>query len=115
MQGVPADGSRTYPGLFFTWKRLTGKGMGVHMDIQLFDNFEDDGQLSMFDMGEDIENLQTLAVEEAPAQEELPASGSAGIRIQKCSSCGKLLSVKEEDGCYVSSCNACGVKYLQKM
>lgn len=89
--------------------------MRGYMDIQLFDNFEDDGQLSMFDMGEDIENLQTLAVEEAPAQEELPASGSAGVRIQKCSSCGKLLFVKEEDGCYVSLCNACGVKYLQKM
>ena len=29
------------------------------MDIGLFDNYEDDGQLSMFDMGEDIEKLQT--------------------------------------------------------
>lgn len=84
------------------------------MDMQLFDNFED-GQLSMFDMGEDIENLQT-PVEEAPAAEEaLPASGSAGIRIQRCSCCGKMLFVKEEEGCCSAFCNACGVSYLQKI
>lgn len=85
------------------------------MDIQLFDNYEDDGQLSMFDMGEDIENLQTPAVEEPSAGEALPASGSAGIRIQKCSSCGKLLFVREENGCYTSACNACGIGYMQRM
>lgn len=85
------------------------------MDIQLFDNFEDDGQLSMFDMGEDIENLQTPAMEDNSVREELPASGSAGIRIQKCSSCGKLLFVREENSCYVSACNACGISYIQKM
>lgn len=84
------------------------------MDIGLFDNFEDDGQLSMFDMGEDIEKLQTPVAEEASVQEELPASGSAGIRIQKCSSCGKLLFVREENVCYVSACNACGISYVQK-
>lgn len=85
------------------------------MDIQLFDNFEDDGQLSMFDMGEDIENLQIPVAEATPAAEELPTSGSAGIRIQKCSSCGKMLFVREDNGCYVSACNACGIRYLQKM
>ena len=84
------------------------------MDIGLFDNYEDDGQLSMFDMGEDIEKLQTPVAEEASAQEELPASRSAGIRIQKCSSCGKLLFVREENECYVSACNACGISYVQK-
>lgn len=85
------------------------------MDIQLFDNYEDDGQLSMFDMAEDIEMLQGSAEEAAQTDEALPASGSAGIRIQKCSSCGKLLFVKEEKECYTSACNACGIRYLQKI
>ena len=59
--------------------------------------------------------LQT-PVEEAPAAEEvLPASGSAGIRIQRCSCCGKVLFVKEEEGCLSAFCNACGVSYMQKI
>lgn len=85
------------------------------MGVQLFDNYEDDGQLSMFDLGEDIEKLQTPLEESSSEEKELPASGSAGIRIQKCSSCGKLLFVREEEGCYHSACNACGIRYVQKM
>lgn len=84
------------------------------MDMQYFDNYED-GQLSMFDMGEDIENLQMSAEDTPAAGKALPASGSAGIRIQRCSCCGKVLFVKEEEGCYSASCNACGVGYMQKM
>ena len=88
--------------------------MEVRIDMDFFDNFED-GQLSMFDMAESLENLQTPAEEKVSDAEPLPASGSAGIRIRNCSSCGKLLFVKEEDGCYVSACNACGIHYIQKM
>ncbi len=90
------------------------------MGIQLFDNYEDDGQLSMFDLGEDIENLRPSEPkemqEEMPGSgEQLPASGSAGIRIQNCSSCGKMLSVREEGGFYTAVCNVCRIKYRQKM
>ena len=88
--------------------------MEVRIDMDFYDNFED-GQLSMFDMAESLENLQTPAEDRTSGAEPLPASGSAGIRIRNCSSCGKLLFVKEEDGCYVSACNACGIHYLQKM
>lgn len=84
------------------------------MDMQLFDNFED-GQLSMFDLGEDIENLQRPVEETTAAQEDLPASGSAGIRIRRCSCCGRLLYVKEEAGFCSAFCNACGVSYMQKI
>lgn len=83
--------------------------------MQLFDNYEDDGQLSMFDMAEDIERLQASLESGRQTEESLPASGSAGIRIQKCGSCGKLLFVKEENECYTSACNACGIRYMQKM
>lgn len=85
------------------------------MDIQLFDNYEDDGQLSMFDMAEDIERLQTPTDGGLLTDETLPASGSAGIRIQRCSSCGKLLFVKEENEYYTAACNACGIHYVQKV
>lgn len=84
------------------------------MDIQLFDNYEDDGQLSMFDMAEDIENLQAPMDGGPETEETLPASGSAGIRIQRCSSCGKLLFVREENEYYTAACNACGIRYVQK-
>ena len=85
------------------------------MDIQVYDNFEDDGQLSMFRMEESLEELQRPAAYKEQAEEPLPASGSAGVRVGRCSTCGKMLHVKEEDGCYVSSCNACGISYIQKM
>lgn len=137
------------------------------MDIGLFDNYEDDGQLSLFGLGEDVEDLwETYSGEkrgtepsqepgdtgnagnaestaepestEKPesteesenagetrstgetrssgeAQDQLPSSGSAGIRIQRCSCCGKLLFVREEENCYLAACNACSVSYMQKM
>lgn len=130
------------------------------MDIQIFDNFEEDGQLTLFGLEEDYEELRTYAkktephdgkkasgkqavkesaagkqtAEESPSGEQVtaePALGvqmsaeqpvgqqssdhdSIGIRIRRCSSCGKLLFVKEEDGSYSSACNACGIQYLQK-
>lgn len=75
------------------------------MDIQLFDNYEDDGQLSMFG----AENPA-----EEPAPEESVQEGQTDIRIRHCSSCGKLLFVREQsDGCS-SECNNCGIKYFQK-
>lgn len=116
------------------------------MDIRIFDNFEDDGQLTLFGLEEDFEELQ-MPVEEpaevisgkiaaekpvpgkkavgelpfeelssgAPVSEERSSGqNGAGIRIRSCSSCGKLLFVKEEDGGYVSACNACGIQYVQK-
>lgn len=143
------------------------------MDIGLFDNFEDDGQLSLFGLGEDVEDLWETysgekrstgssqdpgetgnagkiestaepesAVEpesteklestaepksaEKPesagelrnsgeAQDQFPSSGSVGIRIRRCSCCGKLLFVREEENCYLAACNACSVSYMQKM
>lgn len=115
------------------------------MDIQLFDNFEDDGQLSMFDLGEDLENLQSLEEDfEADYESEGQAKGTdksgqtapsdktqtdkadtktaaagygviSGIRVSKCGSCGKILFVKEEEGNYISFCNNCGISYAQKM
>ncbi len=85
------------------------------MDMQLYDNYEDDGQLSMFDMGEDVDGMKASASESVSAKAEMPSSGSAGVRIRRCSSCGKLLYVKEENGCYNSACNACGIRYMQRI
>lgn len=93
------------------------------MDIQLFDNFEDDGQLSMFDMAEDLEELSNSVMEESGPQDDAPKgaagakTGTAGgeIRIRKCSTCGKILYVKEEGTCYSSFCNTCGIHYSQKI
>ncbi|MCM1056056.1 MAG: hypothetical protein NC517_00390 [Firmicutes bacterium] len=122
------------------------------MDIRIFDNFDEDGQLTLFGLEEDLEELQMHAEEpeersaepaaEKPRQRtplsdagedsrqsmdnkpsmqkesnsgELPSDqAGAGIRIRSCSSCGKLLFVREEDGGYVSVCNACGVQYIQR-
>lgn len=67
------------------------------MDVQIFDNYEDDGQLSLFE-----------------TEEERQESGGADIRIGRCSGCGKLLFVREESAGYLSECNNCGIKYLQK-
>lgn len=143
------------------------------MDIGLFDNYEDDGQLSLFGLGEDVEDLwETYSGEKrgtepsqepgdtgnaekiestaepesteklestaepksteklegtekfessgeirgsGEAQDQLPSSGSAGIRIRRCSCCGKLLFVREEENCYLAACNACSVSYMQKI
>ena len=128
------------------------------MDIQIFDNFDEDGQLTLFGLEEDYEELRTSvrATAKDTASESMPvrtaqgkptagagelrskqpqsketvsgeflsaemlsgeqATGQtgAGIRIRSCSSCGKLLFVREEDGSYVSACNACGIQYIQK-
>ena len=128
------------------------------MDIGIFDNFEDDGQLTLFGLEEDYEELQMsvreseketaseagsgrseqgksaagigelrgkqpqskasvsgefLSAETIPG-EQPSGQDSIGIRIRRCSSCGKLLFVKEEGSGYVSACNACGIKYIQK-
>lgn len=71
------------------------------MNMRLYDNYEEDGQLSMF--------------EEEPAEQQKkpePESGSE-IRILRCSSCGKLLFVREEKEAFVSECNNCGIRYSQ--
>lgn len=151
------------------------------MDIGVFDNFEEDGQLTLFGIEEELEDLQKSARERAAragkrqAQEEQPAQKTVsgrrpaeeaqeaaageteeaaseerptqetqeaaaeqsaqgrpekqtpeeksagqqsfgqtdGIRIRTCSSCGKLLFVKEENGVCHSACNACGIQYMQ--
>ena len=75
------------------------------MGIKLYDNYEEDGQLSMFG-GEEQEG--------APAgREDGPESGT-DIRIRNCSSCGKLLFVREEGNAFFSECNNCGIRYCQK-
>lgn len=73
------------------------------MNIRLYDNYEEDGQLSMF--------VEPEAVEEPKKPE--PES-SPEIRIQRCSSCGKLLFVREEKEAFLSECNNCGIRYSQK-
>lgn len=90
------------------------------MDIGWYDNYEEDGQLSLFSAGEDMEDLRETVKEkdnqpEDSREERLPASGSAGIRIQRCSSCGKLLCVKKDEDCYRAVCNTCNIQYLQKI
>lgn len=84
------------------------------MGIRLFDNEEEDGQLSMFDLEEDAEKLQTASAEALSEEKELPASGSAGIRISRCGSCGKLLFVRQEGGSWHAVCSACNISYTQK-
>lgn len=94
------------------------------MDIQIFDDFEDGGQLTLFGLEEDYEELRTSVGEtvKEPTEKETavkePMRGKTaadlGIRIRSCSSCGKLLFVREEDGGYVSACNACGIQYIQR-
>lgn len=74
------------------------------MDIKLFDNYEDDGQLSLFGAQEQTEGF--------PEQTE--AESGTDIRIRSCSSCGKLLFVREEGNAFFSECNNCGIRYCQK-
>ena len=75
------------------------------MDINLFDNFEDDGQLSMFGVEEQAERS---------AEQEPETESGMGIRIKSCSSCGKLLFVREESDAFFAECNNCGIRYCQK-
>ena len=149
------------------------------MDIGIFDNFDDDGQLTLFGLEEDFGELPESLGQPEPEGDEVheeagetfekpeskkvsdhgEAQGAferpelkkaalreetqgvlddaetgkqsvrkggseysgeilegqgTGIRIRRCSCCGKLLFVREEDGGYYSSCNACGIQYVQK-
>lgn len=75
------------------------------MGIELFDNYEDDGQLSMFGVEEQADEFPERVPE---------AESGTGIRIRSCSSCGKLLFVREEEKAFFSECNNCGIRYCQK-
>lgn len=86
------------------------------MDIQLYDNIEDDGQLSLFGInGQGIDEPEPkepqLRQPEGEAQEP---EAACNVRISCCSSCGKLLFVREEGDAFLSECNNCGVRYCQK-
>ncbi len=112
------------------------------MGIRLFDNYEDDGQLSLFGLDGSEWDFEEMADEKkeeegspdtkkaadetsgrerpgkSPARmeqprESLPESGPE-IRIKSCGSCGKLLFVREEEGGYTAACNNCGISYFQK-
>ncbi len=77
----------------------------IYMGIKLYDNYEEDGQLSMFEAQEQTDGLT----------EREPETGSGtDIRIRSCSSCGKLLAVREEGNAFFSECNNCGIRYCQK-
>lgn len=80
--------------------------------MDFYDN-DGDGQLSMFDMAESLEDLQKPAESETGIHGQTVAAEGVGIRIRSCSSCGKLLYVREENGRYRAVCNACGITYLQ--
>ena len=75
------------------------------MGIKLYDNYEEDGQLSMFGAQEQ---------EEGSAERQPETEGGTDIRIRSCSSCGKLLFVREEGNAFFAECNNCGIRYCQK-
>lgn len=131
--------------------------------MQLFDNYEEDGQLSLFsadyddwdddweEMSEETESEETSEKQEserlekaegdtgakaAKAKESTSKTLSIGaavdtyekavaglemtgagpsVRVKYCTSCGKLLFVKEETAGFHSECNNCGIKYFQKL
>lgn len=101
------------------------------MDIRLYDNYEEDGQLSLFgfddadyemevqplpDMAEETAKKKTAVQRDAAVNTGLHlAPGGSGIRIRKCATCGKHLFVSEVSGGYASSCNNCGIEYFQKV
>ena len=94
------------------------------MDIQLFDNYEDDGQLSLFRYDDSEIDMEYKPEAEKPVAKKAEAEGTAdvhaapgglSVRIKRCSSCGKLLFVREEAGGYAASCNNCGIDYFQKV
>lgn len=78
------------------------------MGIKVYDNYEDDGQLSMFD----AEGQEEEFPERSEQKQEVERG--ADIRIRNCSSCGKLLFVREENDAFFSACNNCGISYCQK-
>ena len=113
------------------------------MDVRLYDNYEDDGQLSLFGMedmegtsmedvegtsmedveststedveGTSMKNMESISTEAAGEASGKPLpEGGIGVRIGHCSSCGKLLAVKEEADGYYSRCNNCNIRYFQK-
>lgn len=123
------------------------------MDIRLFDNYEEDGQLSLFGFDEMEEEMPDGAAAwddagtdgaatgesietDGAAREDAGTDGTAapgaaaqktsagarqrieesaaGVRIQRCSSCGKLLYVREEADGYTAVCNNCEIRYFQK-
>lgn len=92
------------------------------MDFNIFDNYEEDGQLSMFDMAQDYEELSPVVEEKktkyAPKQtnviENDMQAGSGTVKISKCMSCGRILFVKDAGASFSATCNACGVEYIQK-
>jgi len=96
------------------------------MGIRLFDNYEDDGQLSLFGLDGSEWDFEDMADEDSgrerpgksPARAEQPKESllesGPQIRIKSCGSCGKLLFVREEEDGYRASCNNCGISYFQK-
>ncbi len=129
--------------------------MSEKKEFQLFDNYEEDGQLSLFspdyddwdeewveDAGENTAESAQGVIEGASVNEKNGAKDGEGIgvsgkvsaerkpesvsahvqensgpdiRVKYCSSCGKLLFVREEATGFHSECNNCGVKYVQKL
>ncbi len=96
------------------------------MDIQLYDTMEDDGQLSLFGMnGQGIDEPRPMEPEikdmelkepeiRQPEGEAQEPDAAWDVRIRCCSSCGKLLFVREEGDAFLSECNNCGVRYCQR-
>lgn len=82
------------------------------MDINLFGNYEDDGQLCLF--GAEEQTAGTAERGQTAEKGNAGLEGSADIRIKSCSSCGKLLYVREEKDALYAECNNCGIKYSQK-
>lgn len=80
------------------------------MDIRLFDNYEEDGQMSLFG----AEEQEFGTVERERTAENVESDRPTDIRIRNCSSCGKLLFVREEETAFLSECNNCGIRYRQK-
>ena len=62
----------------------------------------------------DAEALQEEFAGRMPKVLKTEPEGGTDIRIRSCSSCGKLLSVREEKDAFVSECNNCGIRYSQK-
>lgn len=79
------------------------------MGAQLFDNYEEDGQLSFF--GADGPDLDKESGEAEEKEQDLPPAPE--IRVDRCSCCGRILMVREEAERYLASCINCGVDYVQ--
>ena len=70
------------------------------MSAQLFDNYEEDGQLSFF--GADGPELEEERGKAEAKEQDLPPGPD--IRGGRCSCCGRMLMVLEEGGRYLASC-----------